>query len=224
MKPLLSIFSFTALNSLTMVSSPVRHIFRLNPRRFRSVAAALPEIIDPDFYDDNCNKSQGNLLGPAPMADTEGSAPRRGVQWAFIGSPRSKRSVYAVALSKFLKIPRISMGCLVRQELGPSSSLYKQIADAVNCGEIVSEDIILGLLSKRLDDGYSRGETGFILDGVPRSQIQAEILDQLAEIDLVVNFRCTENFLVKHLGEIDWKEELQAYAEKFSEQATGRLL
>lgn len=48
-----------------------------------------------------------------------------------------------------------------------------QIANAVNRGEVVSEDIIFGLLSKRLEDGYYRGEIGFILDGLPRSRIQA---------------------------------------------------
>lgn len=43
----------------------------------------------------------------------------------------------------------------------------------MNRGELVPEDIIFGLLSKRLDDGYYRGEIGFILDGIPRSPIQA---------------------------------------------------
>lgn len=43
----------------------------------------------------------------------------------------------------------------------------------MNRGEVVSEDIIFRLLSKRLEDGYYRGEIGFILDGLPRSQIQA---------------------------------------------------
>lgn len=46
-----------------------------------------------------------------------------------------------------------------------------QIANAVNRGEVVSEDIIFGLLSKRLEDDYYRGEIGFILDGLPRSRI-----------------------------------------------------
>jgi adenylate kinase family enzyme len=38
---------------------------------------------------------------------------------------------------------------------------------------LVPEDIIFGLLSKRLEDGYYKGETGFILDGIPRSRLQA---------------------------------------------------
>lgn len=48
-----------------------------------------------------------------------------------------------------------------------------QIAKAVNQGKLVPEDIIFGLLSKRLEEGYYRGETGFILDGIPRTRNQA---------------------------------------------------
>jgi hypothetical protein len=38
---------------------------------------------------------------------------------------------------------------------------------------LVPEDIIFGLLTKRLEDGYNKGETGFILDGIPRTRMQA---------------------------------------------------
>ncbi|KAF8378117.1 hypothetical protein HHK36_029454 [Tetracentron sinense] len=137
----------------------------------------------------------------ASLADGEGSISGRGVQWVFIGNPSSKKHVYAEKLSRLLEVPHISMGSLVRQELHPRSSLYKQIENAVNQGKLVPEDIIFGLLSKRLEEGYYRGETGFILDGIPRTRIQAEILDQIADIDLVVNFKYTEECLVKkHLG------------------------
>ncbi|GFY87568.1 hypothetical protein Acr_05g0012070 [Actinidia rufa] len=71
------------------------------------------------------------------------------------------------------------------------------IANAVNQGKLVPEDIIFDLLSKRLEEGYYKGETGFILDGIPRTRIQAEILDEIAGIDLVVNFKCTEESLLK---------------------------
>ncbi|KAF2305963.1 hypothetical protein GH714_009172 [Hevea brasiliensis] len=121
----------------------------------------------------------------------------RGVQWVLIGDSGAQKHVYAEKLSKLLQVPHISMGALLRQELNPSSSLYKQIANAVNGGNLVPEEIIFGLLSKRLEEGYCRGETGFILDGIPRTRIQAEILDQIADIDLVVNFKCTKDNLVK---------------------------
>lgn len=48
-----------------------------------------------------------------------------------------------------------------------------QIASAVNQGELVPEDIVFGLLSKRLEEGQCKGESGFILDGLPRTRVQA---------------------------------------------------
>ncbi|KAH6788176.1 P-loop containing nucleoside triphosphate hydrolases superfamily protein [Perilla frutescens var. hirtella] len=118
--------------------------------------------------------------------------PRRGVQWVILGDPLVRRHVYAHRLADLLGVPHISMGSLVRQELNPNSLLYKKIGSAVNEGKLVPEDVIFGLLSKRLEEGYCRGETGFILDGIPRTTIQAEILDQIADIDLVLNLKKTE--------------------------------
>ncbi|CAN6449107.1 unnamed protein product [Victoria cruziana] len=139
-----------------------------------------------------------------PTADSPGTDYRRGVQWAFIGSPGVEKSLYAGRLASVLGVPHISMGSLVRSELVSArngSPLSKQIVNALNEGKLLPDNIILGLLSKRLEQGYYRGETGFILDGFPRTRIQAEILDHMAEIDLVVNFKCTEDCLVKkHLG------------------------
>ncbi|OAY30777.2 probable adenylate kinase 7, mitochondrial isoform X2 [Manihot esculenta] len=196
--------------------------------RFYTSGAAQPQL-DPDYYYYNDNSSNyyepsSNRLAKAPMADAESSVPTRGVHWAFIGYPRIKKRVYVERLSKLLEVPYISMASLVRQELKPGTSLYKQIANAVNRGQLVPEDIIFGLLSKRLEDGYYRGEIGFILDGIPRSQLQAEILDELAKIDLVVNFKCTDDFLIKHQEEGAWKDKLRAYVEKVNEQTTRRLL
>ncbi|KAJ8766313.1 hypothetical protein K2173_022372 [Erythroxylum novogranatense] len=85
------------------------------------------------------------------------------------------------------------MSTLLRQELNPHSSVYKQIAKSVNERKLVPEDVIFGLLSKRLEEGYRKGETGFILDDIPRTRVQA-ILDQITNIDLVVNFKCEVKF------------------------------
>lgn len=134
------------------------------------------------------------------MEATEGCISGRGVQWVILGDPMAKKHVYADRLSKLLQVPHISMGTLVRQELHPQSFLYKQIANSVNQGKLVPEEVIFGLLSKRLEEGNCRGESGFILDGIPRTKIQAEILDEFTDIDLVLNFKCTEDCLVKSHG------------------------
>uniref|UniRef100_A0A2P2KIW6 adenylate kinase n=1 Tax=Rhizophora mucronata TaxID=61149 RepID=A0A2P2KIW6_RHIMU len=199
--------------------APLLHWRLLLPvSRFYSTAGAAQPELDPDYYhygqyndSDSCEPSGTTSMA---LADAGTLVPVRGVQWAFIGSPCTKKHVFAEILSKFLEVPHIYMATLVRQDLHPRSSLYKQIATAVNCGELVPEDIIFKLLSKRLEDGYNSGEMGFILDGIPRSRFQAEILDQLAEIDLVVNFKPTGDFLVKNGKEHTRKDDVKAYTQQ----------
>jgi len=48
-----------------------------------------------------------------------------------------------------------------------------QLAEIVNQGQLVSDEIIISLLSKRLEAGEAKGEAGFILDGFPRTIRQA---------------------------------------------------
>ncbi|XP_073294103.1 probable adenylate kinase 7, mitochondrial [Primulina huaijiensis] len=160
-----------------------------NGRRYGSAAAVQ---LDYD-YDDVEDQVQRKGMEDLEEWETVG----RGVQWVIMGDPMVNRHVYAERLAKLLEVPHISMGSLVRQELNPNSPLYKQIASSVNQGKLVPEDVIFGLLSKRLEEGYCRGESGFILDGIPRTRVQAEILDQVADIDLVLNLKCSDEFLVK---------------------------
>ncbi|XP_031109238.1 probable adenylate kinase 7, mitochondrial [Ipomoea triloba] len=161
-------------------------------------AAAVQLDYDFDYYDNEDNNAGGySNRTPRIMEDSDGLVPVRGVQWVIIGDPMAKRNVYAQWLSKLLDVPHISMGSLVRQELHPHSSLHNQITSAVNEGKLVPAEVIFRLLSKRLEEGYCRGENGFILDGIPRTKVQAEILDQVVDIDLVLNLKCQEDSMVK---------------------------
>ncbi|KFK37642.1 hypothetical protein AALP_AA3G009700 [Arabis alpina] len=171
--------------------SPVSRLFAT--RRSFGSAAALAFDYDSDdeyLYGDDDRRLAEPRLG------LDGSGPERGVQWVLMGAPGAWRHVFAERLSNLLEVPYISMGSLVRQELNPRSSLYKEIASAVNEQKLVPKSVVFALLSKRLEEGYARGETGFILDGIPRTRNQAEILDQIAQIDLVVNLKCSEEHLV----------------------------
>ena len=53
------------------------------------------------------------------------------------------------------------------------SDFLLQLAEIVNQGKLVSDEIIINLLSKRLKKGEDKGESGFILDGFPRTVKQA---------------------------------------------------
>ncbi|CAH8385697.1 unnamed protein product [Eruca vesicaria subsp. sativa] len=161
----------------------------------RSFGSAAAVAFDYDTDDEDYLYGGDRRLEEARL-DSERSGTERGVQWVVMGAPGAWRHVFAERLSSLLEVPHISMGSLVRQELSPTSSLYKQIASAVNEGKHVPKGLVFALLSKRLEEGYAKGETGFILDGIPRTLNQAETLDSIAQIDLVVNLKCSEEHLV----------------------------
>ncbi|KAK1266330.1 hypothetical protein QJS04_geneDACA016677 [Acorus gramineus] len=165
----------TRLAAKAATSSRAAIARRLSPSPIRTFAAAAVDYSDHEWSDEE-EETVPARTGPVP--DRAGSREWRGVQWVFMGTPGAQKHVYASRLSKLL-----------------------EIANAVTEGKLVPEDIIFGLLSKRLDEGYRRGESGFILDGIPRTRMQAEILDQIADIDLVVNFKCNEDWFTKnHIG------------------------
>ncbi|CAL1374370.1 unnamed protein product [Linum trigynum] len=125
----------------------------------------------------------------------------RNVQWVFLGCPGVGKGTYASRLSNLLGVPHIATGDLVREELNSTGPLASQLKEIVNQGKLVSDEIIINLLSKRLEAGEAKGESGFILDGFPRTIRQAEILEGVTEIDLVVNLQLREEaLLAKCLG------------------------
>ncbi|KGN54193.1 adenylate kinase 1, chloroplastic [Cucumis sativus] len=121
----------------------------------------------------------------------------RNVQWVFLGCPGVGKGTYASRLCNLLGIPHIATGDLVREELASSTPLSRQLSDIVNQGKLVSDEIIINLLSKRLQAGEAKGESGFILDGFPRTIRQAEILEEVIDIDMVVNLKLREDVLLE---------------------------
>ncbi|KAG2569646.1 probable adenylate kinase 6, chloroplastic [Panicum virgatum] len=125
----------------------------------------------------------------------------RRVQWVFLGCPGVGKGTYASRLSQLLDVPHIATGDLVRDALAAPGPFSKQLAEIVNHGKLVSDEIIINLLSRRLEEGEEKGELGFILDGFPRTIRQAEILEGVTDIDLVINLKLREEaLLAKCLG------------------------
>lgn len=125
----------------------------------------------------------------------------RRIQWVFLGAPGVGKGTYASRLSKYLGIAHISTGDLVRDELKKGSPIAAKVHELMNRGQLLPDDLIFDLLSKRLDEGVEMGEAGYILDGFPRTTSQAEELQSMAKIDLAVNLTLREEVLVnKMLG------------------------
>lgn len=112
------------LSRVRIAAQPLRSCLFKTNRKFGSAAAAQLDYDYYDYFDEDENHGKGNR---SETEESEGWVSGRGVQWVIIGDPMAKRHVYAERLSKLLGVPHISMGTLVRQELNPHSSLYKQV-------------------------------------------------------------------------------------------------
>lgn len=96
-------------------------------RRPRSYsAAALQEYYYHDSYSDFEDEAPGHDRG-SPSSLAGSLMTEQGVQWVVMGDTGAKKGLYSQRLSKLLQVPYISTGSLIRQELEPRSSLYKQV-------------------------------------------------------------------------------------------------
>jgi len=94
-----------------------------------------------------------------------------------LGAPGSGKGTQAALLVKELGLPHISTGELLRSAVKAGSALGLQAKGVMDRGELVSDEIMLGLIEERLSRPDIGG--GFILDGYPRNLVQAEALDDL---------------------------------------------
>jgi adenylate kinase len=94
-----------------------------------------------------------------------------------LGAPGSGKGTQAARLKEHLQVPHISTGDLLRAEVAAGSALGLQAKVVMARGDLVSDEILLGMLEDRL----SRPDVanGFILDGYPRNLAQADALDRL---------------------------------------------
>lgn len=94
-----------------------------------------------------------------------------------LGAPGSGKGTQATRLKQALGIPHISTGDLLRAAVKAGTPLGLQAKAVMERGELVSDDIVLGMLEERL--GAGDAGQGFILDGYPRNFAQARALDTL---------------------------------------------
>jgi adenylate kinase len=92
----------------------------------------------------------------------------------------------------------IATGDLFREEIKKDSSLGRKVAEYVRCGKLVPDDIVIDILAERLKAKEAR--RGFILDGFPRTVLQAEALGKIAKIDAVVQIVVPEWIIVERLS------------------------
>lgn len=100
-----------------------------------------------------------------------------------LGAPGSGKGTQAQRIQQDHGLPQISTGDLLRRAVADKTPLGLKAKAAMDAGELVSDQIVLGMIKDRI--AQPDAKRGFILDGFPRNRAQADSLDSvLAELGL----------------------------------------
>lgn len=118
------------------------------------------------------------------------------------GPPGSGKGTQSENLIQKYGLKHLSTGDLLRSEIAAATALGLEAKGFMDRGELVPDEVVIGMISSALD--ANQGAAGFLFDGFPRTQAQAEALDKLLElkktsIALVLALQVSEEELVSRL-------------------------
>jgi adenylate kinase len=149
----------------------------------------------------------------------------RGVRAVLLGPPNSGKGTQARAIARRLGIPAISTGDMLRDAVAAGTELGRRVGEVLAAGELVDDGTMARVVRERL----ARPDTaaGFLLDGYPRTESQAETLTEILaergeELSAAISIDVPEAILVARArgrGREDDREEvmrerLRVYREK----------
>jgi adenylate kinase len=91
-----------------------------------------------------------------------------------LGPPGAGKGTQADRLREDFGLPHISTGDILRAQVADGTQLGKQAKRYMDAGELVPDDVIVGMITDRVGGGDARD--GFLLDGFPRNEAQADAL------------------------------------------------
>ena len=94
-----------------------------------------------------------------------------------LGPQGAGKGTQAARISNEYDIPHIASGEILRAEMAAGTKLGNRVGDVIDRGELVSDDLMIELIRNRLEQPDT--ESGFVLDGFPRTLVQAEALDSI---------------------------------------------
>jgi len=115
-----------------------------------------------------------------------------------LGAPGSGKGTLAQSLTKELNIPSISTGDLFRENIKNGTELGKKAEVYMNEGKLVPVELVMKILKDRLSKHDTKN--GFILDGFPRSIEQAELLDEMVDIDVCLFLDVDEQTIINRIS------------------------
>ena len=118
----------------------------------------------------------------------------------FFGPPGAGKGTQAAKVSEALGIPAISTGHIIRQAMAEGTPVGKIAEDYMSRGALLPDDVVAALVAERLkaDDC----QKGYILDGFPRTLVQAEIMDKTGIlVDRVIDIEVPDEAIVERMAD-----------------------
>jgi len=125
------------------------------------------------------------------------------VNLIFLGPNGAGKGTQARLLQQRQGIPQISTGDMLRAAIAKGSNLGKEAEGNVSAGDLVPDAVMIGIIAERLQQPDV--QSGFVLDGFPRTIAQAEALEAVLaglnrRLDRLIYFEVSEGTLVRRLS------------------------
>ncbi|MBE7048793.1 MAG: adenylate kinase [Ruminococcaceae bacterium] len=117
----------------------------------------------------------------------------------FFGPPGAGKGTQAAKLSECFGIPAISTGHIIRQAMVAGTSVGKIAEDYIKSGALLPDDIVFLLVAERIQNDDC--QKGYILDGFPRTLVQAQLMDEKRIlVDFVLDIELSDDSIVKRMS------------------------
>ncbi|GHT84513.1 adenylate kinase [Spirochaetia bacterium] len=115
----------------------------------------------------------------------------------FLGPPGSGKGTLAAKAVAILKVPHISTGVIFRTAIATNSFLGLRVKAIIDAGHLVDDRVTVEMVKERLAE--EDAQKGWILDGFPRTILQADALAKFSLVDTVVNFTLPDAAVLERL-------------------------
>lgn len=114
-----------------------------------------------------------------------------------IGAPAAGKGTQARKLINRFQLAYISTGDMLREEVSKGTELGNKAKSIMASGGLVSDDLIIAIVKERIKQDDCKN--GFILDGFPRTTVQAEKLDEMVKLDKAVYINAPDDVMLERI-------------------------